>query len=154
MMSQKNLELLKGLMESKVTSANNIFVLMEELEFLRLAKNFSFKEYEYLMKPYSDTHPSKFIKVHSSRNILGTFFRHCMMYKLYLRYNIFFILRQRCYSFFKRRGCSDYRIQQTYRQYISDTDTVGLKRVNKSFIYFRGMKSNPQLKSVPADKTL
>jgi hypothetical protein len=33
----------------------------------------------------------------------------------------------------------------------SDTDTVGLKQVGKSFIYFRGMKSKVGMKSVPAD---
>ena len=34
----------------------------------------------------------------------------------------------------------------------ADTDEVGLKKVGKSFIYFRGMRSNIQMKSVPADK--
>lgn len=36
-------------------------------------------------------------------------------------------------------------------QVLGDTDSIGIKRVGESFIYFRGSRSRSQLKSIPVD---
>jgi hypothetical protein len=106
------------------------------------------------MQPYFDDHPNQ---AHekctqmgiSTAAILKVIHHSIFLFPLGTIY--FFPTDTDVRDFSKGRVNPIIRQNECIRQVTDDTDEVGLKKVGKSFIYFRGMKSKVAMKSVPAD---
>jgi hypothetical protein len=115
---------------------------------------FSFSDHKYLLKPYMDKHPKQ---AHMKCTQVGittlAFLRalHGCMALFPLGVIYFFPTDRDVSDFSKSRIKPLIANNQSIRDVMADTDEVGLKKVGRSFIYFRGMRSNIQMKSVPAD---
>jgi len=125
-------------------------------EFITLENGvkFSFKEHKYLLQPYQDRHPNqahmKCTQVGITTLAILRSMHSCMsMFPLGVIY--FFPTDRDVSDFSKGRIKPLVQNNSVIRNIMADTDEVGLKQVGKSFIYFRGMRSNTQMKSVPAD---
>lgn len=114
-----------------------------------------FKEHKYLIDPYQDNHPNQCHKK-------GTQIGGSTMFILKSIYKCIKHLPLGCIYYFPTdtdvQDFSKGRITPLIQnnpdsigKYMTDTDTVGLKRVGRSFLYLRGMKSAIRVKSVPAD---
>ena len=114
-----------------------------------------FKDHKYLIEPYQDDHPNQCHKK-------GTQIGGSTMFILKSIYKCIKHLPLGCIYYFPTdtdvqdfsKGRITPLIQKnpnTIGKYMTDTDTVGLKRVGQSFLYLRGMKSAIRVKSVPAD---
>lgn len=116
---------------------------------------FSFERHEYLEEPYRDNHPRQ-VEMKSTqmgnttRGMLRMFFMAQYMPVVGL-----------LYLFPSRIGSGDFsrtRIsplvnnnQESIGNYLRDTDSVGLKRMNGVNLMFRGTKSTEGLRSDPCD---
>jgi hypothetical protein len=116
---------------------------------------FDFKARPYLIGPYQDEHPKQ---VHKKATQLGISSWailksiHSCRYRFPLGV-IYFFPTDTDVSDFSRGRVTPLieHNKETIGQFITDTDTVGMKRVGDAFMYFRGMKSKVGMKSVPAD---
>jgi hypothetical protein len=115
---------------------------------------FSFKNRRFLMMPYFDDHPKqaheKCTQMGISTAAILKVIHHCI-YLFPLGTIYFFPTDTDVRDFSKGRVNPIIRSNPAIRSVADDTDEVGLKKVGKSFIYFRGMKSKVAMKSVPAD---
>lgn len=116
---------------------------------------FTYDRHEYLIEPYQDDHPFQ-IEMKAAQLGLTT---RAMLRALYkCRYADF---RGALYLFPSRTDALDFSKSRlsnlieenpnTIGQWLRDTDSAGLKKVWKSFLYIRGMHSKVGLKSIPVD---
>lgn len=129
-------------------------------EFISLEDGkFSFEDHPYLLEIYSEHHPNTVIEKASQTG--GTVF--ALLKALWACKFIFskgaiyfFPTKTDIIDFTKGRVNPILEKNKIFREGLKDTDTdsVGMKKIGKSFIYFRGMESKVQAKSVPADLIL
>ncbi len=113
---------------------------------------FRFDGHEYLRAIYDDTAPH--VVISKAAQVGGTTFGllrslHAAMNGLNVIY--FFPTRTDVLDFSRSRVNPLLEENAFLRDKMSETDTVGLKRIGDAFIYFRGMQSSVGMKSVPAD---
>ena len=130
---------------------------MEEFAYLETGEKFSFKGYEYLMKPYSDLHPyqvhKKCTQVGITTQALFSALHGCI--NLYPKGVAYFFPTDGDVTDFSKSRCTPIiENNPEIQKYVSDTDAVGIKKINKSFLYLRGMKSKSKLKSIPVDEII
>jgi hypothetical protein len=113
---------------------------------------FSFEGHEYLRAIYDDTAPH--IVLSKAAQIGGTTWGilrslHACLQGLNVIY--YFPTRTDVLDFSRSRVGPLLADNPFLAQRMTDTDTVGLKRIGDAHLYFRGMKSTVGMKSVPAD---
>ena len=130
----------------------------EEFINLESGEKFSFKDHTYLIEPYQEQHRHQ-VHMKATQVGLSTFAIlkaiHSCIYRFPLGVMYFFPTDSDVSDF--SRGRVTPLIEnnrEAIGEYVSDTDTVGIKRIGRAFIYFRGMKSKVGMKSVPADMVI
>jgi hypothetical protein len=113
---------------------------------------FSFEGHEYLRAIYDDTAPH--VVLSKAAQIGGTTYGilrslHACLQGLNVIY--YFPTRTDVLDFSRSRVGPLLADNPFLAQRMTDTDTVGLKRIGDAHLYFRGMKSTVGMKSVPAD---
>jgi len=116
---------------------------------------FSYHRHEYLEQPYQDDHPWQ-VEEKAAQLGLTTRAMLRVMYK-----SRFLDLRGTLYLFPSRGDAIDFsksRIStliqdnpETIGTWLSDVDSAGLKKVWKTSLYIRGMRTAISLKSIPVD---
>jgi hypothetical protein len=116
---------------------------------------FSFDRHEYLVQPYSDTHPDQ---VEMKATQMGLTSKAMLRTMYAARYGDY---RGILYLFPSKSDVLDFskgRISpliadnpDTIGKWVTETDSAGIKKVWNTFLYLRGMRSRVGLKSVPAD---
>ena len=119
------------------------------------ARPFSFQRHEYLREPYADTHPDQ---VEMKATQMGLTSKAMLRTMYSARYGDY---RGILYLFPSKSDVVDFskgRISpliddnpDTIGKWVTETDSVGIKKVWNTFLYLRGMRSRVGLKSVPAD---
>jgi hypothetical protein len=116
---------------------------------------FTFDKHEYLKEPYLDTHADQTFMKAAQLGLTSL----AMLRAVYnARFRGF---RGILYLFPSRSDVIDFskgRVSpliddnpETLGKWIKETDAAGIKQIHNCFVYFRGMKSRSQLKSVPVD---
>ena len=143
--------------ETKSTESEVVpFARWAERESIVLdGKPFSFKNHEYLITPYADTHP---FQVEIKATQLGLTSKALLRVMYGCRYGNY---RGILYLFPSRTDVTDLsktRLTpliednpENIGQWLRDTDSANVKKIWNSFLYLRGMKSRVGLKSVPVD---
>jgi hypothetical protein len=113
---------------------------------------FSFVGHEYLRAIYDDTAPH--LVLSKAAQIGGTSWAilraiHSCILGLNVMY--FFPTRTDVLDFGRSRVNPLLQDNPFLRKLMTDTDTVGLKRIGDAHLYLRGMQSSVGMKSVPAD---
>lgn len=126
--------------------------------FTETGEKFSFRGRNYLLQPYADKHPyqvhKKCTQVGLTTKAIAQTLYSCM-YDKYPKGCIYFFPTETDVEDFSRgRVAPIIEYNPLIASVIKDTDTVGMKRVGKRFIYLRGMKSKSRVKSVPSDKNI
>jgi len=126
-------------------------------EFIQLEEDrFSFENHPYLFEIYSEHHPN--VVIEKGSQVGATTF--ALLKALWACKFIFskgaiyfFPTKTDVIDFTRGRVNPILSKNNIFREGLRDTDTdsVGMKKIGKSFIYFRGMESKIQAKSVPAD---
>src|SRR6266850_4514722 len=116
---------------------------------------FSFEGHEYLRGPYNDTAP--YVVLMKGAQVGGTVWGILRAVHACLNgQNVM-------YLFPTAGGMGDFSKSRVgpliaenpfLANMMTDTDTVGLKRIAENFLYLRGMKSSVGLKSVPVDMVI
>lgn len=128
---------------------------MNEFVNLEHGTKFRFKDHKYLVTPYLDTHP-RIVEKKAAQLGLTT---KAIMKSIHGCINrfplgvIYFFPSDTDVSDFSR-GRAKPLIENnpdTIKCFCRDTDSVGIRAIGKSVIYFRGMRSAVAVKSVPAD---
>jgi len=115
-------------------------------------KPFSFAGHEYLRAIYDDTAPH--LVLSKAAQIGGTSWAilraiHSCLLGLNVMY--FFPTRTDVLDFSRSRVNPLLQDNPFLKKLMTDTDTVGLKRIGDAHLYLRGMQSSVGMKSVPAD---
>lgn len=114
---------------------------------------FSFEHHNYLIGLYQDHHKNivieKSAQMGASVYALATAFFVCDTKGKNVIY--FFPTDSDVQDFSKTRANPMIDDSPHLRSVTSTKDSLGLRRVNKSWLYFRGMKSSIAMKSIPAD---
>ena len=118
-------------------------------------KPFTFDKHEYLIEPYQDDHPHV-VEIKAAQMGLST---KGMLRAIYgARYRgfvgILYLFPSRADVLDFSRGRVNPLIDDnpdTIGMWIRDTDSAGMKKIHKAFLYFRGMRSAVGLKSIPVD---
>ena len=146
------------LYQKKELGAANVSYWVNEFITLETGLKFGFKDRKYLLQPYQDTHPKQ---VHikctqigvSTMSILKVI--HSCLNRFFLGAIYFFPTDSDVSEFSKSRVSPIIQNNPDHiGKYIEDADSVGLKKVGKTFLYFRGMRSKIGMKSVPADQVI
>jgi len=131
---------------------------MTAFAYTETGEKFSFAGRNYLLQPYLD---NSAYQVHKKCTQVGITTKalfsaiHACMYNKYPKGCIYFFPTETDVNDFSRgRVAPIIENNSMIANVINDTDTVGMKRVGKRFIYFRGMKSKSRVKSVPSDKNI
>jgi phage terminase large subunit GpA len=126
------------------------------LEYIRVDNRaFDFKDHEYLIELYRDTHPylviEKAAQMGASVKAMIKAFFVCDRLEKNVIY--FFPTDEDVREFSKTRVAPIIQDSPHLREIVraSDADAVGVRRVGRGFLYFRGMKSQIRMKSVPGD---
>lgn len=125
-------------------------------EFIRLDNGlkFSFDTHKYLLKVYQDESPKQ-VHMKATQMGLTTWAMlksiHSCKTKFPLGVIYFFPTDHDVSDFSKGRMNPMIEQNQSIKDIMLNTDEVGIKKVGKSYMYFRGMRSATQVKSVPAD---
>ena len=116
---------------------------------------FSYKHHEYLVEPYKDSHPNQ-VEIKATQ--LGLTSKAMLRVVYSLRYGNY---RGVLYLFPSKSDVTDFsrsRVKPLMEDnpdnigsWVGDLDDVNLKKIWKSFLYLRGMRSRVGLKSAPAD---
>lgn len=130
---------------------------MEEFAYTETSEKFSFAGREYLLQPYADEHP---YQVHkkctqvgiTTKAIFSALFNCINLYPKGVLYLFPTEKDVRDFSRARVKPITDYNPEIS--RYINDSDTMGLKKVNRSFLYLRGTRSKSGAKSIPADKLI
>ncbi len=114
---------------------------------------FSFEGHEYLKALYDDT--AQHIVLEKAAQIGGTVWAllrsiHACLCGLNVAY--YFPTRSDVIEFSKSRVGPLLAENEFISTKMKDTDTAGLKQIGEAFIYFRGMQSTVQMKSIPVDQ--
>jgi hypothetical protein len=123
------------------------------LDRIRLeGRPFSFEGHEYLRAIYDDTSPH--VVLSKAAQIGGTTWAllralHGNISGLTVAY--YFPTKTDVLDFSRSRVGPLVRENSFLAKLIRDTDTVGLKQIGDGFLFFRGMQSAVQMKSIPAD---
>ena len=115
-------------------------------------KPFSFEGHEFLKPIYDDTAPH--VCLSKAAQIGGTTWAilrsiHSCIVGLNVMY--FFPTRTDVLDFSRSRVSPLLAENPFLKKLMSDTDTVGLKKIGDAHLYLRGMQSSVGMKSVPAD---
>lgn len=106
------------------------------------------------MTPYMDDHPKQAHEKCTQMGISTAAIIKVMHYSIFM-FNLgtiyYFPTDGDVRDFSKGRVNPIIRQNECIRRVADDTDEVGLKKIGRSFVYFRGMKSKVALKAVPAD---
>jgi hypothetical protein len=144
-----------SLKQKQQLGANELSYWAEEFINLEHGGKFSFANHTYLIDPYQDNHKHQ-VHMKATQVGLSTFAIlkavHSCIYRFPLGVMYFFPTDSDVSDF--SRGRVTPLIEnnpEIIGEYVADTDTVGIKRIGRAFIYFRGMKSKVGMKSVPAD---
>jgi phage terminase large subunit GpA-like protein len=118
-------------------------------------KPFAFERHEYLVEPYNDTHPNQ---VELKATQLGLTTRALLRALYAARYRKF---KGILYLFPSKTDVLDFSKSRvgpliednpdTIGTWVKDTDAAGIKQIQNTFLYLRGMVSRVGLKSAPAD---
>lgn len=131
---------------------------MESFAHVETGEKFSFIGREYLLLPYNDKHPNQVHKKCTQVGIttMAIFWAlYACMFEKYPKGVIYFFPTDRDVTDFSRgRVGPIIEYNEEIKDKVIDTDTVGMKRVGKAFLYLRGMRSKSQLKSIPADEII
>ncbi len=116
-------------------------------------KKFSFADHKYLVGIYGDTHPNIVIEKSAQMGasiyaIISALFVCDKMQKNVI---YFFPTDTDVTDFAKTRVAPMVNDSPYLQTVTSSKDALGLRQVNKGWLYFRGMKSTIAMKSVPAD---
>jgi hypothetical protein len=116
-------------------------------------KPFSFDKHNYLVGIYRETHPHIIIEKSAQMGasvyaIISALFVADKMGKNVI---YFFPTDTDVNDFAKTRVAPMIRDSPYLQTVTSERDSLGLRQVNKAWLYFRGMKSNIAMKSIPAD---
>lgn len=116
---------------------------------------FSFKNHEYLIEPYEDTHP---FQVEIKGTQLGLTSKALLRVMYGCRYGRY---RGIMYFFPSKTDVTDMSKSrltpliednpETIGTWVKDTDSANVKKVWNSFLYLRGMQSRVGMKSTPSD---
>ena len=116
---------------------------------------FTFERHEYLIEPYSDTHPCQVYEKAAQMGLTSKAMLRAIHAARHRNY------RGILYLFPNKTGVTDFskgRIDpliddnpDTIGRWLKDTDSANIKRIWNCFVYLPGMTSRVGLKSVPAD---
>ena len=116
---------------------------------------FTFERHEYLAALYADTHPH-IVLSKAAQMGLSTYGNlrsiHSGIYKPFRGILYLFPSRTDVTEFSKSRV--DPLIEEnpeSIGKWITDTDSANIKKIGRSYLYYRGMRSRVGLKSVPVD---
>lgn len=114
---------------------------------------FEFKGHNYLLDPYMDDHPYQVIEkaAQMGASVLGMVKAFYVCDRLGKNVIYFFPTDEDVREFSKARVAPIIRDSPHLRTVVDEVDSVGLRRVGRGFLYFRGMRSSIRMKSVPAD---
>lgn len=120
---------------------------------------FSFERREYLREPYHDDHPFQVVQKatqvgESIRAILRAFYT--ALYREAFRNILYYFPTDNDVTRFSRGRINPLITEnhQEIGQYIGQTDSANIKKLLDSFVYFLGMRSIMQVKSVPGNAIL
>ena len=126
-----------------------------ELPIILDGKPFTFEKHEYLREPYADNHPDQTFMKAAQLGLTSLAMLRAIYAARYRR------LKGILYLFPSRSDVIDFskgRVTpliednpDSIGSWIRETDAAGIKQVWSCFLYFRGMRSRPGLKSVPID---
>lgn len=116
-------------------------------------KQFSFDKHNYLIDIYMDKHPYQVIEkaAQMGASVLGMIKSFYVCDKLGKTVIYFFPTDEDVREFSKARVKPVINDSEHIREIVDDVDSVSLRQVGRGFLYFRGMKSNIRMKSIPAD---
>jgi NAD-dependent SIR2 family protein deacetylase len=118
-------------------------------------KQFTFKQHEYLIAPYSDTHPFQVEIKAAQLGLTSHALLRVMHGSRYGKYRgILYLFPSRTDVTELSKSRLDPLIEDnpdTIGQWLRSTDSANVKKVWNSFLYLRGMRSAIGLKSIPVD---
>lgn len=118
-------------------------------------KPFSFERHEYLIEPYKDNHPDITEMKGAQLGLTTKAMLKVIFGARYGNYKgILYLFPTRTDVTDFSKGRVDPLIEDNPNSigvWLKDTDTANIKKIHKSFLYLRGMKSRVGLKSIPVD---
>jgi hypothetical protein len=114
---------------------------------------FSFRNHAYLHEMYLDEHPYIVCEkaAQMGASVLGMIKSFYVCDKLAKNVIYFFPTDEDVREFSKTRVAPIIRDSPHIASIVDEVDSVGIRRIGRGFLYFRGMRSNIRMKSVPAD---
>jgi hypothetical protein len=118
-------------------------------------KPFSFEDHAYLIDMYADIHPYQVVEksAQMGASVLGMIKSLYVCDKLGKNVLYYFPTDEDVREFSKSRVAPIIKDSPYISGLVGskDVDSVGLRQIGRGFLYFRGMRSNIRLKSVPGD---
>jgi hypothetical protein len=154
---EKHLKRLETLSLSQKLAISRASLPYYAEEFIKLenGQKFSFKNHEYLFEIYAEHHPDIRIQKAAQMGITTWAFIKSIwgcLNTLPLGIMYFFPTQHDVSDFSKGRISAFMKYNRSIMfQDDQDINNVGLKRIGKSMMYFRGMQSDIGVKAVPAD---
>jgi hypothetical protein len=140
-------ELAKALIDNTLIGYAQEYIVVD-------GRPFSFDRHAYLIDPYGDEHPYQVIEkaAQMGASVLGMLKSFYVCDRLGLNTIYFFPTDADVSEFSKARVAPIIRDSPHLREMVKgDVESVGLRQIGRGFLYFRGMRSNISLKSVPGD---
>ena len=147
-------ETLSSRQKSLIASKSFAYWVQEFINLEHGAK-FSFTEHPYLVQPYLETHP-RIVEKKAAQQGLTTKAILKSIHGCINRFPlgvIYFFPSDSDVSDFSRGRAKPLisNNPEAIAKYTGDSESVGIRAIGKSLIYFRGMRSAVAVKSVPAD---
>src|SRR5271165_307281 len=114
---------------------------------------FTFDKHNYQIQIYGDEHPHQVIEkaAQMGASVIGMIKSFYVCDKMGKNVIYFFPTDEDVREFSKGRVAPIIRDSPHLRKIVTEVDAVGQRQIGHGFLYFRGMKSNVRMKSVPAD---